>query len=96
MSQVWQDDRADNLNAHHEDVDGSEEDVPEQAEHSGLLHLAKVHPGYSGEGQDGHEHLRGLADLPFGRVTRASHGGWLIWTAMNSSPATRRIGRPRA
>ena len=42
------------------EVAGGEQDVPEQAEHADLGHLAQIHTGDPGEGQDGHEQLQGI------------------------------------
>ncbi len=49
MREGRQDTQTDDLDAQHDEVAGAEHDVPEQAEHSGLPHLAQVHAGDAGQ-----------------------------------------------
>ena len=77
------------------EVADAEHEVPDQAEHSGLRHLAQVHAGDADERQDGHEDLHGLADRPLGRGDEGERpgGGGLIWTRDEQQARRRRRRR---
>ena len=49
------------------EVAGTEDQVPDQAQHTDLLHLAQVHAGDAGQRQGGHQHFQGVAHDPLDR-----------------------------
>ena len=63
----WEDEHTDDLDAEDGEVADAEDDVPDQAEHSGLPDLAQVDAGDADQREDGHEDLHGFADRVLGR-----------------------------
>ena len=58
VSERGEDVAGDQGGARDEQVAGAEDEVPDQAQHADLLHLAQVHAGDAGQRQGGHQHLQ--------------------------------------